>query len=48
MRQMLISISEVGGAFMTELILGNQTLNAGCPDFGVKGGGDREDQIREP
>jgi hypothetical protein len=30
------------------LILGNQTLNAGCPDFGVIGGGDREDQIREP
>jgi hypothetical protein len=33
---------------MMELILGNQILNAGCPDFGVKVGGDSEDQIREP
>jgi hypothetical protein len=32
---------------MMELILANQTLNAGCPDFGVKVGGDSEDQIRE-
>jgi hypothetical protein len=23
-------------------------LNPGCPDFGVKGGGDSEDQIRDP
>jgi hypothetical protein len=30
------------------LILGNQTLNAACLDIGVKGGGDSEDQIREP
>jgi hypothetical protein len=33
---------------MMKLILANQTLNAGCPDFGVKVGGDSEDQIREP
>jgi hypothetical protein len=23
-------------------------LNPGCPDFGVKGGGDSWDQIRDP
>jgi len=34
---------------MMELIWGNQiSLNPGCPHFGVKGGGDSEDQIREP
>jgi hypothetical protein len=47
-RQRVISISEVEETFMLELILGNRTLNPGCPHFGVKGGGDSEDQIREP
>jgi hypothetical protein len=32
---------------MMELILANQTLNAGCPDFGGKVGGDSGDQIME-
>jgi hypothetical protein len=47
-RQRVISISEVEETVMMELILGNQTLNPGCTDFGVKEGGDSEDQIREP
>jgi hypothetical protein len=47
-RQRVISISEVEETVMMELILGNQTLNSGCTDFGVKEGGDSEDQIREP
>jgi len=48
-RQRVISISEVEETLMMELIWGNQiSLNPGCPHFGVKGGGDSEDQIREP
>ena len=48
MRQRLISIAEVEEPFMMKSILGNQKLNAGRPEVGVKGGGDSQDQIREP
>ena len=48
MCQIFMSQVDMEEVFMLQVDIGKSELNAGCPDFGVKGGGDSEDQIREP